>query len=314
MRLHILATVMVLLIASSATAQVLKSEDGPRVANKAKSGCTDNACSDSGGCATCLRFTVYVPLDAQQLKVRCYTVANYPVDYPHGNLHEVACGQDVAWSIFSSPNISTTPNNKTITTVFYNRSDDRDRDAKVVVEYQKPAQVSEPEWEPPDLSGNWLGPGNQTISISRDGRFRFSVAPPGRGPFLGRFSDRSSIVVDFADASSPCCSGNLLNDNTRINWSNGTYWTKVVGATLSPPDISGKWRGPGGHIITISRQSISRFSVTPPGRGPFQGRFNSDSSIVIDFTDDPSSCCTGILENGGKKIKWSNGTSWTKTD
>jgi hypothetical protein len=231
MRLHIVAALMALLLATGSGAQVLTSEDGPRVANKVGHPCTDNTCKDKGGCASCLYFSVYVPLDAQALKIRCYTVANYPNDFAHGDLHEVSCGQDVSFSVFDSPSVSTTPTNKIVTTTFHNRSGDRDRDAKVVVEYQRhvssapPATPQVPAFDPPDISGKWLGLTNDKIVFTRQDKVRFLVAPPGRGPFQGYFTSNANIFVYFADDSG-CCTGKLLDNNTRIHWSNGTDWTK----------------------------------------------------------------------------------------
>jgi hypothetical protein len=222
MRLCVVSVIAVYLVAASSGAQVLTSEDGPRVANKTGGSCKDNQCKNSGGCASCLGFTIYVPLDAQNLKVHCYTVANYPNDYAHGDLHEVACGQDVAWSIFDSPNISTTATNKIVATTFHNRSGDRDRDAKVVVEYQKPTQAS----DTPDLSGSWRGPGAGVIIFSRQGKFDFSVTLPNREAAQGHFTSNSSISVIFKDDPG-CCTGSLSNNGTRIDWSNGTHWDKM---------------------------------------------------------------------------------------
>jgi hypothetical protein len=78
---------------------------GVYVANKTGVQCKDNTCSDKvrGACATCADLAISLPQGSQVVSEQCWTVAHYKDDYGHNDLHQVACGQDVAWSIFDRP-------------------------------------------------------------------------------------------------------------------------------------------------------------------------------------------------------------------
>jgi hypothetical protein len=78
-----------------------------------------------------------------------------------------------------------------------------------------------------------------------------------------------------------------------------------VGTAEQALDISGAW---GDSSIT---QSGSNLSVYMPGRPPSFGYFTGINTINVSFSGDPG-CCTGIVGNGGRRIAWSNGTTWTR--
>ena len=104
-----------------------------QVAHKVGRDCTTNNCSNKvpTGCASCLDFTISLPQGSVVAK-HCYTVAHYPDDYKHGDLHEIPCTTDNSWSIFDDPVVS----GGTVSTTFHNRSSDRDRDAKLCVDWK----------------------------------------------------------------------------------------------------------------------------------------------------------------------------------
>ena len=111
--------------------------EGPKRTGKTAVPCTENACTEEKGCATCASFTINLPATAKVLSVRCFTNAHYPNDYEPTDLHEVTCGEDVGWSVFDVPSQSTTSSNRVVRTTYHNRSNDRERYAKVEVEYQE---------------------------------------------------------------------------------------------------------------------------------------------------------------------------------
>lgn len=115
--------------------QTKTATDGPYTAAKTGNPCTSNECKPIG-CASCVKLQVNLPLTAQVIKVHCWANAGYPNDLPHGQFQEVACGVDVAWSIFEPPVTTTTTSNTVVTTRYHNRSGDRDRDVKLTVDYQ----------------------------------------------------------------------------------------------------------------------------------------------------------------------------------
>jgi hypothetical protein len=108
-------------------------ESGVYTAAKTGHQTTTNACGD----ARCVELIIYLPLTAQNIKPHCYVniKPNTTDDLPHGQLAEVGCGVDTAWSIFDKPTIQTTPTNVVVRTMFHNRSHNRDRDTKLVAEW-----------------------------------------------------------------------------------------------------------------------------------------------------------------------------------
>jgi len=112
--------------------QVTKANSGIKTAHKVGHNCTSNTWDNEGGCASCVDLAVSVPVSAQITAYHCLTNAGYPNDYPHYQMHEVRCGEDVSWSIFEPPSV----NGNTVTTRYHNRSSDRDRDVELTVDYQ----------------------------------------------------------------------------------------------------------------------------------------------------------------------------------
>jgi hypothetical protein len=83
--------------------------------------CTTNACAPSQGCASCQTLTVYLPLTAQVIAIRCYTNAGGGGG-DSGSPQQVACGDLDAWATFDSPKQYSTPNNTVVETVFHNQA------------------------------------------------------------------------------------------------------------------------------------------------------------------------------------------------
>jgi hypothetical protein len=81
-------------------------------------------------------LTLGLPKGSTVITKHCLTVAGFPNDSPHGNLHEVACTKDNSFSIFDDPAVSSSGNGVTVSTIFRNRSSDRDRDAQLCVDWK----------------------------------------------------------------------------------------------------------------------------------------------------------------------------------
>src|SRR5579862_3039325 len=98
--------------------------------------CTTDKCSNTGqGCASCVELRVELPANAWVTKTHCYTTAHYPDDYPRHDMREVGCGEDVSWSVFDTPTVSSTSSNVVIRTTYHNRSDNRSRDVRLKVDW-----------------------------------------------------------------------------------------------------------------------------------------------------------------------------------
>jgi hypothetical protein len=98
--------------------------------------CGSNECrfSTPSGCAFCTTLEVPIPLKATIVKVHCYTSAGYPND--SAPPHEVACTADNSWSVFDAPTTETRAWTQIVRTTYHNRSSDRLRLVKMIVEWQ----------------------------------------------------------------------------------------------------------------------------------------------------------------------------------
>jgi hypothetical protein len=79
-------------------------------------------------------MSLHLPADSWVLKTHCFTNAGYPDDGK--DLHEVDCGTDIAWSIFDTPRVTATQSEVTVVSTFRNRSSNRNRLAKLTVDWQ----------------------------------------------------------------------------------------------------------------------------------------------------------------------------------
>jgi hypothetical protein len=137
----LLVTMLALVVSIAiAQAQTTQTTCTPvQVANKVGHDCTSNTCAPGNShndCASCVNLTLGLPQGSTVIAKHCYTVAHDP-EYHHGDLHEISpCTTDNSWSIFDEPAVSSTGSGVTVSTTFRNRSSDRDRDAKLCVEWK----------------------------------------------------------------------------------------------------------------------------------------------------------------------------------
>jgi hypothetical protein len=111
-----------------------QAESGVYTANKCGHDVKTNDCSE----ARCVNLEVYLPLGAQVVATHCYAniTLNAGPDLPHYQFNEVPAGVDTSWSIFDYPVQQSTPTNVVVRTTYHNRSSDRDRDVKLVVDWE----------------------------------------------------------------------------------------------------------------------------------------------------------------------------------
>ena len=87
-------------------------------------------------CASCVTLTAYMPLTAQVTSIRCLTTATTDGGPDSPSVRVVPCGALDGWATFERPVQSTTPSNTVVTTVFHNRSHNRDREVELQVDYK----------------------------------------------------------------------------------------------------------------------------------------------------------------------------------
>jgi len=131
---------------------------------------------------------------------------------------------------------------------------------------------------------------------------KIDTPPFGIDPANGIMINGSKINVSFPDG------GNItgtLEPNT-IRWSNGIVWTKPIGVATNLVDL---WDfGEPGHAnISVSGTSLT-IDISDFGGGDARGAIENDS-FRVNFAD--GSNFVGIIESQ-HKIKWFNGTVWTK--
>jgi len=84
----------------------------------------------SDGCAKATTIRVYLPLDANIIKIHLLSAG---VD--RDDMHENRPGQDIQWATWAPPVQGTTPKNKYVDVSFLNRSHNKQRKVQVVVDW-----------------------------------------------------------------------------------------------------------------------------------------------------------------------------------
>jgi hypothetical protein len=152
------------------------------------------------------------------------------------------------------------------------------------------------------LSGQWYHDGKPTsINVDPDGRNLTIIDENGR-----RTSGvaNSPYELDFRGLK-----GSVGHGGRRISWNNGTTWTREShqGGSDSGPapgqGVSGRWYHDGkptsvsviGRAVTITNEAGQQSS------GSFSG---NDIAIF----GGPS----GRVSDDGRRISWSNGSTWTR--
>ncbi|MHB1194759.1 MAG: hypothetical protein ACYC6F_17165 [Longimicrobiales bacterium] len=155
----------------------------------------------------------------------------------------------------------------------------------------------------PDLGGAWLLSGSaaqgQACQIVQDGgALTFVNERNERSP--GRFVDaRTVVATGWGDLR-----GAIADGGMRIDWANGTWWSRY-------PALQGSWGMQGGTgagtTCQILQASGELTFVNERGdRSP--GRFIDARTVVATGWGD----LRGALVDGGRRIDWANGTWWAR--
>jgi len=79
-------------------------------------------------------------------------------------------------------------------------------------------------------------------------------------------------------------------------------------------DLSGEWHD--GYSPCRIEQSGETLNVwintSTKARGPFSGRYTSQNTIKVDFTDDPNKACCSATIADNNTINWDNGFTWKR--
>lgn len=98
--------------------------------------------------------------------------------------------------------------------------------------------------------------------------------------------------------------GNIQNGGTQISWSNNTTWTRYPSGKTH---ISGTWYHNSSPTSIQVYDNGWRFSITNESGQTSDGYAKSSRELYI-----PSLGITGHVNEDATRIRWSNGTVWTR--
>ena len=154
------------------------------------------------------------------------------------------------------------------------------------------ALLNIPPATPSRFSGRWRDPKSQIVTINQTGN---AVALQYGGETLtGTAQGDTGLRVNFSTA---CCTGTIIADGSRIDWSDGTSWYRPY---------LGRWTDMVNDTIAVN-QSGSTLALQFASGRTATGTPQGDSNLNVAFSQ---GCCTGTVAADGKQINWSNGTTW----
>lgn len=98
--------------------------------------------------------------------------------------------------------------------------------------------------------------------------------------------------------------GEIRQSGNKIAWSNGTIWTRFPDQKTH---ISGRWYHNGQPTSIDVYDDGWRFTITNEQGQQSDGKAKGDRELYI-----PSLGITGYVNQNATKIKWTNGTVWTR--
>jgi hypothetical protein len=169
-------------------------------------------------------------------------------------------------------------------------------------------------WQPSGFQGAWCAQGDPTkhCSITVNGMFLNFTNESG-STSTGHFVGMGQNVVS-ADQWN-FVQGTLSPDATRIDWSNGTYWTRCQsggggGGWWHYPNVDGTWYRGGDHsqscYIHQHRKHLNLTNESGQnGSGHTDGRWHLTTNWA-------GTQVNGSISADGNTIYWDNGTTWTR--
>ena len=156
-----------------------------------------------------------------------------------------------------------------------------------------------------NLNGNWTDGSPRSAVIAVDfSNLTLDMSAFNRPAAHGTIVNGSSIKVTFPDDKT--YTGQLQAPN-KIIWSNGSAWTKIINTVF---DLNGSWTdGSARSAVIYEGPSSIRIDMSDYDRPDAHGSIVDASDIKITFPDDKT--YTGQVQSPNR-IRWSNGSVWTK--
>lgn len=155
------------------------------------------------------------------------------------------------------------------------------------------------------LSGQWYHDGKPTsIRVDPDGRNLTIIDENGRRT--------SGVAISPYELQFGGLKGSVGHGGRRISWNNGTTWTREPnqggshsGAGHGDQGISGRWYHDG-KPTSVSASPGGSVTITDEQGKTTIGHMSGNGEIVL------SSLISGRVSPDGRRISWSNGTTWTR--
>jgi len=200
------------------------------------------------------------------------------------------------------------------------------------------------------LDGRWYHDGKPTsIKVDPDGRTVTVIDENGFRTYGNTEGSRSFVITSMASFEKP--RGTLSPDGKRISWSNGGTWTREPHhggsgfgqAPAQGSSVSGRYDGgfgfghaPGqGSSVSGRYDGGSGVGQAPTQAQNISGRWYHDgkptsisvSGQTVTITNEVAQSSSGSISgneivifggpsgrvsDGGRRISWSNGTTWTR--
>ena len=151
-----------------------------------------------------------------------------------------------------------------------------------------------------NLGGVWYHDGKETRLNVKDKDHVVFVNENG-DKAVGHFTDPWHVKVPKWNVT-----GTIKEGGNSISWSNNTVWTRQSGGGKT--HISGRWYHDNKPTWIEVYGSGWKFTITNEQGQKSSGEAKSSRELYI-----PSLGITGHISSDGNKIKWSNGTVWTRT-
>jgi WD40-like Beta Propeller Repeat len=177
-----------------------------------------------------------------------------------------------------------------------------------------PQQIgpSQGPWNTAGFQGAWCAQGdrNKHCSIGVNGPF-LTLTNENGDTSTGNFGGMGQNTITAVQWN--FVQGTLSPDGSRINWTNGTYWTRCQGGGGGghrPPNLDGTWYRDGKRSRACSiRQNKRNLRLRNESGQTATGTIDGNSHVTTNWSGNQ---IAGTISKDGNTIYWNNGTSWSR--
>jgi hypothetical protein len=161
--------------------------------------------------------------------------------------------------------------------------------------------------------GAWCAQGDRMkqASISSSGPM-LNLTNESGSTSIGRMQGNNQIVA----SEWQFVTGTLSGNGQRIDWSNGTFWTRCYngggggGGGYRTPNLNGNWYPNGNRSLQCSiQQHRGNLTLQNENGDRATGSFNGKWKVSTNWQ---GTRIGGTISSDGNRIDWSNGTYWIR--